>query len=1202
METLRDQPVRSSLQVAPLALQKGRSQDGDNASDTASSSNPYVQPQITPPTTPHGSQEDLNATINVPVFHSFLRAFYPFHPSYVTTDATVTLPLNDGDVVLVHSIHTNGWADGTLLADGARGWLPTNYCEAYEPDEMKNLLKALLNFWDLLRSNWGTDNEMFGNQEFMKGIIVGVRYLLERTHCLSRDSPIVQRHDGLRRSRKSLLSELSSLVKTAKRLQETERMVDPEEEINVVVDDMILKAFKIVTKGVRFLDILEDDRRARASAIGIMGTLLEEPCVPPTPPADSATFDNGQEQACDADSRVGENGTVAEPAPSEPSEVAHDQHPTNKRLSAAYSMGTNARRLSHGSSSQSNRLSSTIQHRVSLAGPPALSRSQNLVSARLSSCHDLFLSHLGSFIGRLQVQTQSRPHLALAIKQSVTSGGELLVVVDVVCSHSSPTANVLDHYRAAMYDRLQDLVHTARDILTIPGPDMEDVIVEQDNGHLLGAATGCVKATGECVAKVRWVIERIGDFEFEFDNGSLGVDFDLSALDALRGEESKPGSCCSASVSESTVSEAPTASTTVSATSPTMPRPTALSIDKPLPEVPQVTSPLEDGFGSRPSPPASRSQSIVAVDNASNTGLAIQSLRSSLPALPKISTSLLPAADYSPTEPSAATDVDFMSFRTESMTASSSGSGSTYLSRDSESSLMSQTSTRATTPDSAQAPRSQPSLSELSVAESSAPTEEVDEVESRLLARTYAHELVFNKEGQVTGGTLQALVERLTTHEAIPDAVFVSTFYLTFRLFCTPAELAEVLIDRFDYIGESPENATTVTARLRTFNVFKGWLESHWKDEADAEALPLIKHFAQFKLSSVNPPMAKRLVELTDRVAQCDASLVPRLASSMAPSVPADATFPTPVISRSQLNSLSGWKAGGSSPSILDFDPLEVARQLTIKQVSLFCSITPDELLGSRWMKEEYPTPNVKAMSSFTTSLSHLVADTILQYEEVKKRAAVIKQWIKIANHCEALHNYDALVAITCALTDTSIKRLRITWENVSLKRKEMLKTLQSIIHCEKNFKVLRSRYHDRVPPCLPFVGMFLTDLAMLNDGNPATKMTNTGLTVINFDKHMRTAKSIGELLRFQIPYRLTDVPDLQEWLWSQIDRLRDEKKVGAEAQVQHYRKSLLLEPREAQQMRTSSETASSTSTVSTSMFGWMRSNSTTTPALPAQV
>ncbi len=59
--------------------------------------------------------------------------------------------------------------------------------------------------------------------------------------------------------------------------------------------------------------------------------------------------------------------------------------------------------------------------------------------------------------------------------------------------------------------------------------------------------------------------------------------------------------------------------------------------------------------------------------------------------------------------------------------------------------------------------------------------------------------------------------------------------------------------------------------------------------------------------------------------------------------------------------------------------------------------------------------PTVKAMSSLSTDLSNLVADTILHYNEVKKRAAVIKQWIKIAHQCLELNNYDALMAIICS-------------------------------------------------------------------------------------------------------------------------------------------------------------------------------------------
>lgn len=148
----------------------------------------YLDSQMTPPTTPTGSQENFTPEpAGPPIFHNFLRAFYPFNPGYTISDSSVTLSLEEGDVVLVHSVHTNGWADGTLLVSGARGWLPTNYCEAYEPDDMRSLLKALLNFWALLRSTSINDNKIFGNQEFMKGIIAGVRFLLVRYDTLLRE-------------------------------------------------------------------------------------------------------------------------------------------------------------------------------------------------------------------------------------------------------------------------------------------------------------------------------------------------------------------------------------------------------------------------------------------------------------------------------------------------------------------------------------------------------------------------------------------------------------------------------------------------------------------------------------------------------------------------------------------------------------------------------------------------------------------------------------------------------------------------------------------------------------------------------------------------------------------------------------------------------------------------------------------------------
>ncbi|KAH7237625.1 ras guanine nucleotide exchange factor domain-containing protein [Fusarium redolens] len=1207
-----DQPMRASLQVAPLTIAKSRIESSGDASSTSENDiTLYSQSQMTPPATPNGSQEDLSPSpqyIPPQVFHNFLRAFYPFNPSYVMSDSSVTLPLNEGDVILVHSIHTNGWADGTLLISGARGWLPTNYCEAYEPDDMCNLLKALLNFWDLLRSTSVNDKEIFGNQEFMKGIIAGVRFLLERTNCLNRESTYIQRNDALRKCRKSLLSELSSLVKTAKRLQETQRLeITPVEDVNDIIDEMILKAFRIVTKGVRFMDVLEDDRRARApSAVTVMDTVLEESYVPPTPPADQSSFDEQSQRSAninDTDSQA-----AASVAASESSETTQTSTSIfNKRLSSLSGRtGPSSHRLSQGSLSQAqtHRLSATISHRVSLAGPSSVSRAHHLVTERLNRSHDTFLSHLGSFIGRLHLQSQSRPELASAIRQSALSGGELLAVIDGVYDHINSSSEALARARSTMFARIQDLVFSARDTLVSAASEDADLIMPHDNTMLLASATGCVRAAGDCVAKAKSAIERIGDFEFELETSSLGID--LSILDIDTEERAR-----TPSVSEhnDTVSVAGSNRTSNSSNGHAR-RLTVVAIDKPLPEVPQVTTPTDEQTV-HPSPTSSR-RSSVADDNVSSVASSISSLRPSLPPLPKLSTTLLANEEYSPVDNN---DNDFnSSSRFDSMVASSAGSSATYLSRDSEVSIVSQSSTRATTPEQNLAPQKQPSLSNLSNGGSS---EEVD-VESRLMEKTFAHELMFNKEGQVTGGSLPALVERLTTHESTPDAMFVSTFYLTFRLFCTPVRLAEALIERYDYVNDSPHVAGPV--RLRVYNAFKGWLESHWRDETDRDALDLIMPFAEHKLASSLPSAGRRLFELAQRVSG-EGSLVPRLVSSMgktntsiAQYVPADTPLPIPAITKGQLNLLSAFKMGAAQPSILDFDPLELARQLTIKQMNIFSSILPEELLASQWMKNGgVAAPNVKAMSSLSTDLSNLVAETILQQQEVKKRAQVIKQWIKIAHQCLELHNYDGLMAIICSLNSSTISRLRKTWDAISTKRKDMLQNLQDLVEPSQNNKVLRTRLHDHVPPCLPFLGMYLTDLTFVDIGNPATKQMclgpeseedgNGGITVVNFDKHTRTAKIIGELQRFQIPYRLTEVPDMQDWMSSQISHLRDSEE--GNVQVTYYRKSLLLEPRETASRPPVDSSAASIVGVGggrPDLFSWIsRDRGTSTPT-PTQI
>lgn len=182
----------SSAIVAPLVIRKERdpsttrsngSRHATNSSDL-SRRTPSLrsQSQLSPPLTPRTSRDNLHQMQGSSVFHNYIRAFYHFHPtstvSSCSDESSITVSINQGDVILVHSIHPNGWADGTLIADGSRGWLPTNYCEVYDPQQMMKLLNSLTHLWDLVRIGENGDLTAFAKQDYVRGTIGGVRSLL----------------------------------------------------------------------------------------------------------------------------------------------------------------------------------------------------------------------------------------------------------------------------------------------------------------------------------------------------------------------------------------------------------------------------------------------------------------------------------------------------------------------------------------------------------------------------------------------------------------------------------------------------------------------------------------------------------------------------------------------------------------------------------------------------------------------------------------------------------------------------------------------------------------------------------------------------------------------------------------------------------------------------------------------------------------
>jgi hypothetical protein len=971
--------------------------------------------------------------------------------------------------------------------------------------------------------------------------------------------------------RKGLLGDLSSLVKTAKTLQETLQTSDTAVPVYEYMDDLVLKSFKLVTRAVRFLDIWATD------AVSLSSFELGNPGVqrPLTPPSDSAGY-VVEPLATPHESGVDDSSTNhRDPAVTQGVFSMHDgwdtattQPPRNvNRLSVAFSFPSEPDSvqtpiLFSPPQPQTQTHRASVSHRLSYTVKSQSARKENLASERLNTSQDSFLGYIGSFIG-LHLQSRSSDELAHITQQSVVACRQLLTVVEEVWERDARRSKELEEARDTMYARLTELVQATKNMFSATDADLGGELVSPEAGkQLVIAATSCVRSAGDCVAKARVVVERIGDFEFEAIGLGLSESIFQQLPEVVSQEEETLLPAKQTDVTPETDKPLPATPLDERQTLP----PLIISESKPLPNVPQ------------PSPLGPYRLSLqpnlanVMVENPA--AVSFRSSRSSIPPLSTLPVPFLPqpAALDLLESPASATTGKNDSFNT-SVTDSSSAF---HFSMRDTASVISRTSTRATTPDHSPINTQSSQTLDSSFGSSSElrslASDDAAAGEEHLLETSYAHELIYNKEGQISGGSLPALVEQLTTHESTPDAVFVTTFYLTFRLFTTPVELAQCLIDRFDYVGDT--STVGVPVRLRVYNVFKGWLESHWSSESDAAALGTIFTFATGKLRASLPPAGKRLAELTSKVTEVRAgALVPRLVSSIGKTgvanavfTPADSNVPASILSKSQLNVLRGHKEGRAQCSILDFDPLELARQFTIIESKLFCSIQAEELLALEWTKKsDSKAINVKAMSTLSTDLANLVADTILHLEDAKKRAAVIKQWVKIAAKCLELNNYDSLMAIICSLNSSMVNRLKRTWELVSAKTKGRLDELKTITDVGRNYAVLRQRLQNHIAPCIPFVGIYLTDLTFIDVGNGTTRQLpgesgQDTVSVINFDKHMKTAKIIGQLQSFQVPYRLVAIPEMQDWMESQIQRVRLSDQANMQS---YYRRSLILEPRE---------------------------------------
>ncbi|KJE97339.1 hypothetical protein CAOG_007217 [Capsaspora owczarzaki ATCC 30864] len=504
----------------------------------------------------------------------------------------------------------------------------------------------------------------------------------------------------------------------------------------------------------------------------------------------------------------------------------------------------------------------------------------------------------------------------------------------------------------------------------------------------------------------------------------------------------------------------------------------------------------------------------------------------------------------------------------------------------------------------------------------------------------------------VVSGTLQRIVVRVT-YALYADTQLESTVLLTYSMFTTPDALLQALIACYQspFIPPGQRSRTPEelhkTVRLKVLKTLMTWVDRRkLTDDKQLSAYfcnPLnapvgavgsimslqgspIAPFAAFETSSQT--IVKQIHDFLEEVAHSGApaeltatakrienlletqysfSFKPKARGFVEERTAGSAAIPTTPEADSALHRT--FHVGGAP----DEDDKKrrktknvlartrgIAEQLTLMDFENFSAIGTDELLNKNWSSKPQQAPNITRMIDWFNTVSNWVVESILLTDSHDQRLLIMEDFVQIAAHLKSLNNYNGLLTIMSGLVNAAIIRLKRTWERVAKPIMTVFEDLKRFIDSSGNSKTMREALSAVSPPCVPYLGIYLSDLTFLDDGNPTFVKNEAGDKLINVAKFSHISKILLNVQHFQQNgYSLARNSGTTDLL----------KSINPTMSVdQCYKQSLKIEPRASttlkpQQLAASSNeqldsvSASVTISVSTPSEAAARANSSPMPA-----
>lgn len=411
------------------------------------------------------------------------------------------------------------------------------------------------------------------------------------------------------------------------------------------------------------------------------------------------------------------------------------------------------------------------------------------------------------------------------------------------------------------------------------------------------------------------------------------------------------------------------------------------------------------------------------------------------------------------------------------------------------------------------------------------------------------------KDRRVKAGTVEALVAHCTSHEHY-ESGFVKVFLLTFRLFTTPEAFVKLLVERFliqppPNISRAEKEEWTKSKQTRiqihVCNVVIEWLENFWYSATDMKALSDIENFAKLYVQgTVWQQKAGRIRDFCTQRASRNDKRAQNMSLNFKP------------LLKVGTNAMTGAK----NLKLLDIEPKYLAEQLTLGEAYIFRNIHPIDLLFYKSEKkkekqagdkksDDRKQRRISDMINHSNHITGWVAESIVTEKNLKQRSKILRHFIYIAHECHRLKNYATREAIIAALNSTPIYRLKKTWELLKPQTKQIFDALSAAMNRSNNFSIYRKQLKESMPPCIPFLGLILTDITFVKQGNPDTLQNGR---LVNYDKFIRLAQIVESFDQLQSePYSIALNEVVQGYI---AENVKENSGVGDLQQL-----SMALEP-----------------------------------------